>query len=340
MSASSFGSEAAAPPHRWTRIAERGSLWGLRFTAWLLRAAGRGPTLVLVTGIVGYFFLTDRAGRHASAAYLRRVYATAAGREALGRAPTTWDSFLHYRAFALSIVDRLSIWFGKTEDFELEIHGFEPFDRLAEQKRGAIVLGAHLGSFDVMRMLAERHHTVVNVLMFTANAPHINQILRELSPAVDTHVISVDPDSVESVFEVRRCLARGEHVAILADRIEPGDRRRRGRVPFLGGEVELPQAPFLLASLLGCPVLLVLALRRGAQRYQVFTELLAEKVQLPRGGREEAVRELLTSYAARLEHHCQRAPYEWFNFFDYWGDGGGGTQTGRAESAPRDRVRT
>ena len=320
MSASSLGSEAGSPTNRWARIAERGSLWGLRFTAWLFRAAGRGPTLVLVTAIVGYFFLTDRAGRRASAAYLRRVHGTQAGRAALGHAPRTWDSFLHYRAFALSIVDRLSIWFGRTDDFELEIHGFEPFDRLAEEKRGAIVLGAHLGSFDVMRMLAERHRTVVNVLMFTVNAQRINQIFRELSPEVEMHVIHVNPASVESVFEVRRCLARGEHVAILADRVEPGDRHRSCRVPFLGGEVELPQAPFLLASLLGSPVLLVVALRRGPQRYEIFTEQLAERVALPREGREAAVRDLLTTYAARLEHHCLRAPYEWFNFYDYWGD--------------------
>jgi predicted LPLAT superfamily acyltransferase len=318
MSASSLASEVAPRPNRWTRIAERGSLWGLRFTAWLLRAVGRGPTLVLVTLIVAYFFLTDRAGRRASAAYLRRVYAMPAGRAALGRAPRTWDGFLHYRAFALSIVDRITIWFGRTDDFQLEIHGFEPFDRLAEQRRGAIVLGAHLGSFDVMRMLAVRHRTVVNVLMFTANAQRINQLFRELSPDVETHVIHVDPGSVESVFEVRRCLARGEHVAILGDRIEPGDRQRSSRVKLLGGEVELPQAPFLLASLLGCPVLFVVALRRGPQRYQVFTEQLAERVELPRAGREAALRELLTSYAARLEHHCLQAPYEWFNFYDYW----------------------
>jgi len=320
MSASSLGSEASSHPKRWARIAERGSLWGLRFTAWLFRSAGRGPTLVLVTGIVAYFFLTDRAGRRASAAYLRRVHATATGRAALGHAPRTWDSFLHYRAFALSIVDRLAIWFGKTEGFALEIHGFESFDRLAEQKRGAIVLGAHLGSFDVMRMLAQRHRTVVNVLMFTVNAQRINQIFRELSPEVETNVIHVDPGSVQSVFEVRRCLARGEHVAILGDRIEPGDRHRASRVPFLGGQVDLPQAPFLLASLLGCPVVFVVALRRGPQRYEIFTELLAERVVLPRRGREGAVGELLTTYAARLEHHCQRAPYEWFNFYDYWGD--------------------
>ncbi len=320
MSASSLGSQAASHPKRWARIAERGSLWGLRFTAWLFRAAGRGPTQVLVTAIVGYFFLTDRAGRRASAAYLARVHASEVGRASLGRVPGFWDSFLHYRAFAFSIVDRLAIWFGKTDDFSLEIHGFGPFDRLAAAKRGAIVLGAHLGSFDVLRMLATRHATVVNVLMFTVNAQRINQIFRELSPEVETHVIHVDPGSLESVFEVRRCLERGEHVAILGDRVEPGDRRRASRVPFLGGSVELPQAPFLLASLLACPVLLVVALRRGPQRYEIFTEQLAERVRLPRHGREAAVTELLTTYAARLEHHCQRAPYEWFNFYDYWGD--------------------
>ena len=320
MSASSLGSEDSSHPKRWARIAERGSLWGLRFTAWLFRTAGRGPTLVLVTAIVAYFFLTDRAGRRASAAYLRRVHATEAGGEALGRVPGTWDSFLQYRAFALSIVDRLSIWFDKGGGFELEIHGRESFDRLAEEKRGAIVLGAHLGSFDVLRMVGVRYRFVVNVLMFTANAQRINQIFRELSPEVETRVIHVDPRSVESVFEVRRCLARGEHVAILGDRIEPGDRHRSSRVPFMGGEVELPQAPFLLASLLGCPVLMVVALRRGPQRYEIFTEQLAERVELPRRGREAAVAELLTRYAARLEHYCERAPYEWFNFFDYWGD--------------------
>ena len=315
-----LGSEGSSRPNRWARTAERGSLWGLRFTSWLFRVSGRGPTLALVTGIVAYFFLTDRAGRRASAAYLRRLHATPGGREALGHAPRLWDSFLHYRAFALSIMDRLSIWFGKTDRFQIEIRGREPFDRLSEEKRGAIVLGAHLGSFDVLRMLAVRRRFVVNVLMFTRNAERINQIFRELSPEVETRVIQVDPGSVGSVFEVRRCLERGEHVAMLGDRIEPGDRNRSSRVPFLGDTVELPQAPILLASLLGCPVFLVVALRRGAQRYEIFTEQLAERIRLPKHEREAAVREHLARYAARLEHYCQRAPFEWFNFYDYWED--------------------
>jgi predicted LPLAT superfamily acyltransferase len=306
--------------HRWSQVAERGSLWGMRFTAWSYRWLGRRACGVLVHGIVAYFFVTDRKGRRASAAYLRRVFATPKGRAALGRAPGRWHSFLHYREFALSIVDRIGIWFGHVEDFNYEMIGEEHLDRVAEQGRGAILIGAHLGSFDALRMLAERKKSIVNVLMFTANAERINTLFRELSPDMDARVIRVDPESVESVFAIRECLRRGELVAILGDRIEPGEQNRAVRIPLFGDWVELSKAPFLLAALLDCPVLMILAFREQSGRYSVFAEKLADRVRLPRHERDKAVTELLASYASRLEFYCQRYPFHWFNFFDYWKD--------------------
>jgi len=319
MSASSLSSEAP----RWSQIAERGSLWGLRFSVWCYRAFGRTATTLLAHAIVAYFFLTDRTGRRASLRYLRRVYARPEGRAALGRPPGFWLSFLHYRSFALAIVDRVAIWFGHGDEFDYEAHGVERFDELAAEGRGAILMGAHLGSFDALRLLAVRARMVVNVLMFTANATRINAILGELSPEVEARVIRVSPDSVQAVFEVRRCLERGELVAILADRVEPTDRGRTSRVGFLDGEVELPQAPVLLAHLLGCPLFLMVGLRRGAGRYEVFAESLAERVRLPRRDREASVAALLGAYAARLEQYCIRYPLQWFNYFDYWGEAPG-----------------
>jgi predicted LPLAT superfamily acyltransferase len=91
-------------------------------------------------------------------------------------------------------------------------------------------------------------------------------------------------------------------------------------VSLLGGPVELPQAPFLLAHLLGCSVFLMLALRVTDDRYEVFTEKLADPVELARGERDKRIGELVTAYAERLEHYCLKAPHQWFNFFDYWGD--------------------
>jgi predicted LPLAT superfamily acyltransferase len=312
--------ESDTAPNRWDQIAERGSLWGIRFGVRCYRVLGRWPFAVVLHGVVAYLYLTDRRGRRASRAYLQRLWSSPEGRASLSRRPGPWQSFLHYRALALVVVDRVALWSGRGDGFEFEVHGGEHVERLARERRGAIVVGAHLGSFDALRLLAERQRTTVNALMFTAHAQRINAVFRELSPSAEARVIQVDPGSVQAVFEIRERVRRGELVAILADRVEPGERRRTSRVPFLGENVELPQAPFLLAGVLDCPVLLMLALRRDAGRYEVFTELLAERVCLPRREREKAVEELLTAYAARLEHYCQRAPTQWFNFYDYWGD--------------------
>jgi predicted LPLAT superfamily acyltransferase len=166
----------------------------------------------------------------------------------------------------------------------------------------------------------------VNVLMFTAHAEGINTIFRELSPEVETRVIQVDPSSVGSIFRVRKCLERGELVAILADRMEPGDQSRSSAVTLLGSPVELPHAPFLLAHLLRVTAVLVFGLREGPGRYTVYCEELAVETEEPRNrtrtrhDREAQLEQLLTAYAARLEHYCKRYPLQWFNFFDYWRD--------------------
>jgi len=316
------GARRAGAPRgaSWTRAAERGSIWGIRFTAWCYRVFGRRLSLPLVHAIVTYFFLTDARRRRASLAYLRRVHADPRGRASLPRPPGLRECYRHYRSFGLSIVDRLAIWFGRDDDFAFTTHGIDYVDALARQGRGALLLGSHVGSFDALRLLAKRAGSVVNVLMFTANAARINQVLREVAPEVEAHVIEVDPGSVQSVFTVRERLRRGEHVAILADRIEVGDRDRALAIPLLGGAVRLPQAPVLLAGLLGCPLVSVVALREGPGRYEVFVDVLAERVRLPRAGREAAVAELLASYAGHLERACLQRPYQWFNFYDYWGD--------------------
>ncbi len=292
----------------------------MRFTVACYRVFGRNVALALIHLVVAYFFLTDRAGRRASLAYLRRVYATQAGRSALGRAPGWHTSFLHYRAFALSIADRVELWLGRAGDFHFESHGSEICDRFAAEGRGYIVLGSHLGSFDALRLLAQRQQRCVNVLMFTRHAQQINRLFRELSPDAEARVIEIAPDSVRAIFEIRDRLRAGELIAVLGDRMEPGDRGRASQVQLLGDSVSLPQAPFLIAGLLGCPVVFMTALRSRARRYEVHVELLAERVELPRHEREKRVGELLAAYAGRLEHHCVRAPYQWFNFYDYWAD--------------------
>jgi predicted LPLAT superfamily acyltransferase len=274
--------------------------------------------LVVVHVTISYFYLTDRAGRRASIAFLRRVHASAAARSPFGKEPGAWDSFLHYRTFAMSIFDRVAFWLGRGDEFELVFKGEDLFARLIADSRGAVIVGSHLGSFDAMRLLANRAGVVVNVLMFTDHAPLLNSIFRELSHEAELNVIRADPASMKTAFEVRSCIERGELVAILADRIEPGDRGNVHRTSFLGCPADFPTGPFLLASVFRCPIVHMVGLRRDAHRYEITAELLGDAATVGRNTRPAYVARLVEDYAARLEHYCLEAPYQWFNFYDFW----------------------
>jgi predicted LPLAT superfamily acyltransferase len=185
------------------------------------------------------------------------------------------------------------------------------------------VLGAHLGSFAAMRLVAqERSPITVNVLMYTRHAARINSVLQRLtehSGALGAvRVIPIDLDSLSHVLMARSAVRRGEVVAVLADRLHPSDVQRASAVALLGGRVDLPSGPVLLGAALGCPVVTMFALRSGDARYTIHVDAFAERIALPRADRDEAVRGWCQAYAQRLEHYCRLAPHQWFNFYDYW----------------------
>ena len=310
--------EAVAPrTGSWTSIAERGSILGMRFVVWCYRRLGRRFCQWLILPIVLYMFLTDRRGRRASRHYLRRLYARPGGSEALGGPPTWRRSFLHYWECGVSILDRVGFWLGKGDEFSIGFHGEEEFTRLKAAGRGAIILGAHLGSFDALRVLARRKQVIVNVVMFTEHARMINSIFEALDRDASLRVILLDAGSISSVFAIKASIDRGELVALLADRVGLGDDKRSGLVEFLGDRAMFPHGPILLASLLKCPMLFMVALRMGDGRYDAFAERVADKAVVD--GPED-VDALVGDYARRLERYCLMAPYQWFNFYDYWAD--------------------
>src|SRR5262245_5064389 len=299
----------------WLSVTERGSVLGMRFVVWCYHRLGRRFCRVLIMPVVLYFFLTDRAGRRASLRYLRRLYARPGGRQALGSQPTWRHSFRHYLEYGVSILDRVGFWLGRDDDCTIVFRGAAEFELLREEKRGAIILGAHLGSFDALRVLARRSQIVVNVVMYIDHARKINSVFQALDRDASLRMIQLDPTSIGSMFAVKACIDRGEFVALLGDRIGIGDDKRTGAVDFLGDRAMLPHGAFVLAALLKCPMIFMVALRTGEGRYDAFAERFAERVVV--SGPED-LDALAGDYARRLERYCLRAPYQWFNFYDYW----------------------
>jgi len=303
---------SAREESQWVSMAERGSRVGIRFMVWCYRRLGRDGAGLFLYPIVAYFWLFGGDARRASRQYFARLERFS------GKPPARGGTFRHFYEFAETILDRLCFWTGHYDDFEVVIRGREHMEPLVKAGQGAILVGAHLGSFDVLRVIARDASIRVNVVMFTANARRINEMLSDLDPTTTMRVIEVDPGSIRSSFEIKSCIDRGEFVAVLADRVSPGGRGRTGWAPFLGDPAPFPHGPFLIPMLLRLPVLLCLAIRREPRRYEVSIEPLAGPKRIPREDRDAVLQERIEEFAARLEHHLTRSPYQWFNFYDFW----------------------
>lgn len=323
----------------WHEKRERGSSLGIRITVWVYRSLGRPLARLLLIPIVSYFFVFGRAERQASRDYLERLYASPEGARALGHPPGWRDVYRHIYEFGAMVLDRVGFWLGGPDDFSITVHGWEELDRVAAEGRGAIFLGSHLGNFDSMRLLAHHRSPIaVHVLMYIDHAERINAMLRQLPGAnvegrPPPRVIAIRPGSVQHALEVRRCIQKGEVVAILADRVHPLEVARVARVEFLGGTASIPEGPFLLAGTLGCPVLMMTSIRAGSGRYEIFVERMGDKLEIPRARRREAVRQHAQDFARRLEAKLMLAPHQWFNFFAFWDDDAPGA-VARAPETP------
>ncbi|MBL4689670.1 MAG: hypothetical protein JKY37_34095 [Nannocystaceae bacterium] len=291
---------------RWLSIPERGSVLGIRFFVWAMTLGGRSVARAIVWPVMLYYFITSTRARRASAAFLARVD-HASGWRAV---------FAHLLRFAHVALDRLLLVQGKTSDLEFDVGPVELLEELRSSPRGALLLGAHVGSFEAMAGMARDRDLQVNAVVHTAGSRMLMDVLEGLNPELAARLIDLGQGRLDAIFEIRRRLEQGEHVAVLADRCVPGE--RSVVVPFMGQDARFPAGPYVLAATLGCPVYFVAALYHGDNRYSIHAERFAERVVLPRKDRQAGLRKYATLYAERLEALARSEPSNWFNFYDFW----------------------
>ena len=309
----------------WHQLQERGSGFGIRILLTTYRLLGHRAFTMLLMPVMAYFFLTGKTARQASRDYLQRLHRVAPN--ALTEKPDNWLSFRHFMSFGQSLADRFAAWLGHITLEQLDIVGKDLVLDQLKHGQGVVLLTSHLGNIELCRALASLSSCdrplLVNVLVHTRHAEAFNKILAEVSP--DTHIRLIQVDSIgpDTAMLLSEMIERGEMVAIAADRI-PVNGSQADSVPvqFLGSDARFPKGPFILASILNCPVFTLFCTRNGQNRFLLEIETFANPLLLPRKQRQEQLTIYLQSYANRLETVCKRAPLEWFNFFDFWKQSG------------------
>ena len=300
----------AAQPADWRQNPERSNMFWLRLMTAISLRLGRGPSRVVLIGIAAYFLLFAPAARRMSRLYLQRVL------QVKSPADVGWKHlFRHFFSFASVIHDRVYLINDRFDLFDIRVHNRELVDKLLADGGGAFLVGAHLGSFEVLRAVGRSQPGLrIAMAMYEENARKINAALTAINPDAQQGIVALG--HIDSMIQVHDLLAQGTVVGILADRSLGRDETRQ--VDFLGASAALPLGPFRMAAIMKRPIIFMTGLYRGGNRYDIHFELLADFSAVAPRGRTVAVQEAMTRYAALLEQYCRDAPYNWFNFFDFW----------------------
>lgn len=298
----------------WKQRPEGGGLFAL----WLIRSigryGGRAVSRLLLYPITLYFLIRRGPERLASRQWLDR---------ALGRPATLWDVAKHIHTFASTILDRVFLLGDGPERmarrFDVDVTGLDVLHRHLDTGKGMLLFGSHLGSFEVLRVLArKRPEYTIRVVLDRAHNPAVTQLLEALNPEVAATVIDAGQDGPALMLAIQQAVQDGALVALLVDRAQPGGQTIEA--PFFGLPAAFPTAPWSIAMALKAPVTLAFGLYRGGRRYDLRFEHFCDALDVPRAQRGARLAELVRNYVARLEAVARSAPYNWFNFYNVWED--------------------
>jgi predicted LPLAT superfamily acyltransferase len=278
----------------------------LRLITWISSVLGRSQVRVILHLIAGYFLVFAPTARRSSRFYLTRV---------LGQPAGIRHIYQHFLIFAATIHDRVYLLNNRFDLFDIHVHQPDVIDAALAAGRGVLLLGAHMGSFEVLRAIGRQHPDLcVVMVMYEQNAKRINAILSSINPIAAQNIIPLG--RMDSMIRVQEQLRKGALVGLLGDRSFGLEKMKS--MTFLGKPALWPSGPFRMAAILRQPIFFMVGLHVGPGKYEIFFEKLADFTNVERCGREVVLHRAMEKYVNLLDKYCHIAPYNWFNFFDFW----------------------
>lgn len=304
-----------APARHWANIEESSFILGIKVLVWIYRLFGRWAFRLFLVPVVSYYFLAGTQARNASLDYLRHLRQRFPD---LAIGDGWLSSYRHFLSFGETLLDKILAWTGCIDRSQVDFPNRPLLLELHEQQRGAMILSGHIGNLELCQAIANLSNRIkLNILVHTKHAEKFNRLLGQQSGGC-LQLIQVTELSPAIAIDLQDKIERGEFLVMVGDRI-PVQGGRTVDADFLGQPAAFPQGPYLLASLLRCPVYTLFCYPR-AGRYQIDLQPFADSIRIPRNQpqRQQMLISLAQRYAERLEQLCRAAPLQWFNFYPYW----------------------
>ncbi len=286
----------------------KGSVLGTLIFLKIISTIGLFPAYCLLTLGSCYYVFKDK----------KSVRALRDFRTRLGLPTSFFYLWRHFFSFGMNILDRYAFLSRKKTPFIIKtIHEATIIEALKNGK-GALLLSAHIGNWEMAgNLLHDRIGVPISYAMVDAEKPEVRKAFAGALARRRISVIPINQDGMGLMLRIRAALRGNEIVCMHGDRMF-GKKAESAR--FFNSRVKFPLGPFAIAQATGAPIIPIFAVKKGLRTYEIraFDPIL---LSAEIGNKKDAHSiNALEKYVRALETVVKENPYEWFNFYDFWGE--------------------
>ncbi|HMI06905.1 MAG TPA: hypothetical protein VK528_05115 [Flavobacterium sp.] len=280
----------------------KGTVLGYKIFVFFIKKVGvRAAYFILIFVASWYFLFLKRSNRAIFYYFKQRL-----GYSWLKAKLSVYRS---YYTFGQTILDKVSITAGMRNRFTYEFDGVEILYKLLEEKKGGVLISAHIGNFEIAEYFFSEIDLECQINLVTTDLEHsaIKNYLESISKKSSIKFIIIR-DDLSHIFEINAALARNELICFTGDRYFEGVKSLSDDI--LGETAKFPAGPFLIASRLKVPVVFVYVMKEPNLHYHLYAREAEVKHRDEKG--------LLKEYINSVESMLKKYPLQWFNYFDFW----------------------
>ncbi|HUH34388.1 MAG TPA: hypothetical protein VL022_01015 [Moheibacter sp.] len=280
----------------------KGNLLGYKIFVFCIKKLGIRTAYSVLFFVALYYLLTDWSSNRSIFYYLNK-------RQQFGFFKSIGLLYFSYFRFGQVLIDKTAISVGLRERFTYEFDGIDILKDLLSENKGAILISAHVGNFEVAEHFFADIDFDCKINLVTTDREHsfIKEYFEKISIKTQTKFIIVK-DDLSHIFEINHCLANNEIICFTGDRYFPGSKTLMA--DFLGEKAIFPAGPFSIASRLKVPVAYVYVMKEKNLHYHLYTR----RAQFTHRNAQD----LLHSYVESVTEIVKKHPLQWFNFYDFW----------------------
>ena len=280
----------------------KGTVLGYKIFVFFIKKVGIQSAYLILYFVASYYFIFLKKSNASIFYYFRE-------RLKYSYLKSKIMVFKSYYTFGQTIIDKVSISSGLISKFTYELDGREILVKLLAEKKGGVLISAHIGNFEIAEYFFGDLEADFLINLVTTDLEHssIKKYLETVTQKSSIKFIVIQ-DDLSHIFEINAALARNELVCFTGDRYFEGAKLLQENL--LGQEASFPTGPFLIASRLRVPVVFVYVMKEPNLHYHLYTREATVKHRDEKG--------LLKEYTQNLEQMILKYPLQWFNYFDFW----------------------